>query len=83
MDDIGEAFLADVAGLVELDTVSGFDDADVRGELGEFGCAEVAVFLSGVVAGVEDADSGDVHHEHGGTQDVAGGVTPETDSVHF
>ena len=83
MDNISEAFLSHSSGLVELDTVGGFDDADVRGELWGLGSTKVPVFFTRIISSVEHSDSSNVDHEHGGTKDMASSVAPEANTIYF
>ena len=83
VDDSREAFLADLAGLVDLEPVGGLDNEHVGLLVWDFCGHQVAVLDARVVAGVEDLDAGNLDHKHGGAQDVPCVVPPELDSVHL
>lgn len=83
MDDICKALLSDEAGLVELDTIGGLNDTDVRGELWNFSCSKMAVLFTRVVTSVENPDTSNINHEHGSAQNMTSSVAPKANTIHF
>jgi hypothetical protein len=43
----------------------------------------VTVFFTGVVTGVKNAHTSNIHHEHGGTKYMASSVAPEAYAINF
>lgn len=66
-----------------LHTISWLDNANTRGELGEFSSSQVAVFFTGVVTSVKNLNTDNIHDEHGGTKYMASGIAPEAYPINF
>lgn len=80
MYQICEPQLLLVPRLQALHAVRAFHNEDVRAYGRHFGFDEMSVFFAGVVARVENLDTGDVDEEHAGAQDVASVVRGEGDT---
>jgi hypothetical protein len=68
---------------VELDTICGLNDTDVRDELWKLSSTQVAILLTRIVARVEHTDASNVNHKHCGTQHMACCVAPEADAIYL
>ena len=69
--------------LMELDTISGFNYANIRGELWDLSSTEITIFFMRIVSGVKYSDTSNINHKHGSTKDMASCVTPKSYTIYF
>eukprot|EP01137_Pigoraptor_chileana_P037380 Opistho-2@34375 len=81
VNQTGEAGFPFGTWLVNLHSISGLDNENVRHNVGDFGSHQVAILLPRKVARVEYPHTGDFDHEHAGTEHVPGVVTPKLHAV--
>ena len=78
---VAKALLPLLPRRVRLDPVRRLHDDDMGRRVGQLGAGQVPVGASGVVPGVQHADTADLDEEHGGTQDVPGGEGGNADAI--